>query len=127
MAITLATAARNAAADGIVDLVDGGAGAGVLVLMDGATDVASFTLQDPAFGAAAAGVATLLGTTLTVAASDNGPDCDGFEVRDSDATVIYSGTVTATGGGGDITMDNTNVTSGQDVNLTSHTFTQPAS
>lgn len=36
-------------------------------------------------------------------------------------------TVTATGGGGEITLDNTSITTGQNVSITSFTITQPAS
>ena len=35
------------------------------------------------------------------------------------------GTITATGGGGDMTVDNTSVTAGQTVNITAFTITAP--
>lgn len=38
---------------------------------------------------------------------------------------IQMGTVTATGGGGDATIDNTSITSGQTVKITSWSFTEP--
>ena len=59
MAITLSTAARNAAANAVVDLVDAGSGAGKLVIMTaGDVEVATLTFSDPAFGNAASGTAT---------------------------------------------------------------------
>jgi hypothetical protein len=39
---------------------------------------------------------------------------------------IEEGTVTATGGGGDLTLDNTSITAGQTVTITSWTRTMPA-
>lgn len=122
MAITLPTATRNTLADAIDTLVGT---AGVLVYMDDTTDIASFSLDNPAFGAASTGTITLAAVSATTGITNG--TVDKFEVRTSGATVIYSGTITATGGGGDITVDNTNITTGQTVNLTSHTFTIPAS
>jgi hypothetical protein len=129
MAITLSTAARNAACDAIVDLVDGGTGTATLVIgtTGMASELATFDLQDPAFGAAATGTATLAGTTITDASADNTGTAAEFQVQDQDGTVIFSGSVTATGGGGDVTIDNTSIVSGQTVNLTAFTFTVPAS
>ena len=80
MAVRISTAARNAACDAVVDLIDGGAGAGVLRIYSGAqpatpatspsgTLLAEFTLSDPAFGAASSGAATL---DVTPALTDTG-------------------------------------------------------
>ena len=63
MAITLTTAAQNAAADAILGLIDAGAGAGTIELKSaastvaGTNEVATLTFSDPAFGAAASGTA----------------------------------------------------------------------
>jgi hypothetical protein len=47
-----------------------------------------------------------------------------FRVYDSGGTTCHmQGTVTATGGGGDLTLDNTSVISGQDVLITGFTLT----
>ena len=47
-----------------------------------------------------------------------------FRVYDSGGTTCHmQGTVTATGGGGDLTLDNTSITSGQDVLITGFTLT----
>lgn len=62
MAITLVNAARSAACDAVVDLCDGGVGAGKLKLKSaGDVLLCTITLADPAFGAAANGVATAAG------------------------------------------------------------------
>ena len=39
---------------------------------------------------------------------------------------IEEGTVTATGGGGDLTLDNTSITAGQTVTITAWNRTMPA-
>ena len=76
MATRLPTAARNAACDAVVDLLDAGAGAGTIKIYTGSqpasandaasgTLLATITLSDPAFGAASTGVATMAGTPLS--------------------------------------------------------------
>lgn len=126
MATTLSTKARNAACDAVVDLCDEGAGAGKLKIKDGTTLLCTITLADPAFGAASTGVATLAGTPRSGTGVAAG-DADNFEVTDSDDEVMWTGSVTATGGGGDLTLDNVNIAVDQTVNVTGLTHTQPAS
>ena len=47
-----------------------------------------------------------------------------FRLLDSGGTTCHAqGTVTATGGGGDLTLDNTSIASGQSVTITSFTLT----
>lgn len=47
-----------------------------------------------------------------------------YRIFDSAGTTCHEqGTVTATGGGGDITLDNVSIASGQQVTITSKTFT----
>jgi hypothetical protein len=129
MAITLTTAARNAACNAIVDLIDLGAAAnGTIVIYAGGvggTTLATFTTAGTAFGSASTGAATLASTPLSTTASGTGT-ANAFQVRDQDAAEVFRGSVTATGGGGDVTIDNTSITSGQTVNLTSFTFTVAA-
>jgi hypothetical protein len=122
MAGTLSTAARNAACDAVVDLVDGGAGAGKLKIKASSTVLVTITLSDPAFGAASTGVATAAGLPLSGTAGASGT-ADNAEITDSADTVIISGTLAAMG----ITLDNTSINSGQTVNITAFTHTQPAS
>lgn len=127
MAITHSTAARNSLADHIDSLVNtGGTDAqGDLVVFDGATELVRFNLQDPAFSAASSGQITVNGTTLSATASAGGT-ADSFEVQDKDNNRVFSGSVTATGGGGDAEIDNTSISNGQTVNLTSGSYTAPA-
>ena len=138
MTLSLGTAARNAACDAAVDLIDGGAAAGKLKIRAGGTLLATFTLADPAFenaGTGAVGQARAFGvdginpvsagnplTTTTVAAGT----ADNYEATDSDDNIIWTGSVTATGGGGDLQLDNTVLAASQEVRITSWTHTQPA-
>lgn len=45
--------------------------------------------------------------------------------KSDDSTCVEQGTVTATGGGGDMTVDSTSLTSGQNVQITGFTKTAP--
>lgn len=128
MAISHSTAARNGMADSVDASVNTGTtdagGDFVIIESAGPTDLVSIILQDPAFGAAAAGVITLAGTPLSNTAGATGT-ADTFEIRNRDNAVVIDGTVTATGGGGDVEIDNTSIASGQTVELTSLTWTAP--
>lgn len=144
MALSLSTAARNAMCDALVDLVDGGSGAGVIRIYTGSkpaspgtspsgTLLAEFTLSDPAFGSASTGAATLDITPEVTDSSANASGTAGwFRVLDSTEAAgtglgVFDGTVTATGGGGDLTLNTVSVTSGGPVTITSGTVTVPAS
>lgn len=131
MAVTLSTAARNAAADAIVDLVDGGSGdsTGDFQFLDGASPIVIIDTAATAFGAAATGVATLAGVPLsgTATGDSSSPGIDVFNVRNKSNATIFSGSCSGAGGGGDIEFDNAIVLTDQVVNLTSLTFTMPAS
>ena len=98
------------------------------------TLLATLTLSSDAFGAASGGVITANSIT-----SDTSADATGtagyFILYNSTETAPGSaagstdkritGTVTATGGGGDMTFDSISFTSGGTVALTSLTITQP--
>lgn len=136
MATRISTAARNAAANAIVDLLDGGAGAGTIQIRTGsqpasANDAATgtllgtLTLSDPAFGNAATGVATASEIT-----SDSSADATGtagwFRALDSTGATVLDGSITATGGGGDLTLDSVSIVAGGTIAVTSWTVTMPA-
>jgi hypothetical protein len=135
MVIRLAAAARNASTDAVVDLIDGGAGAGTLKIYTGpqvatgdtaesGTLLATVTLIDPAFGASASGTAT----ASDPAAVDPGNTgtAGWFRVEDSTGANVFDGSVTATGGGGDLQLSNTSLAPGINVDITSFTYTTPA-
>lgn len=139
MAIAISTATRNDAVDGVVDVFDGG----TLEIRSGAapgpgaaptgTLLVSITLPTPAFGAASAGAAALAGTWEDTSADGTGTAAH-FRIKgssDDDSAVQtfprIEGTVTATGGGGDLTLDSVSITAGQSVEITSFSVSIPAS
>lgn len=133
MAIELSTASRNVSCDALVDRFDLGAGAGKIEIRTGtkpgANNVATGTLLatviliDPAFGNSVTGVATLANPAPVtgVAAGTAG----WFRGMDSDNNTVIDGTVTATGGGGDLTLNTTTISVGLEVDITSGTVTMP--
>lgn len=101
---TLETVARNAAVDGIVDLIDGGSAdaQGDLVFeTSGDVEVALCTFSaPPAYGAAAAGTAQE--NAIADDTSAAGGLVEHATVRDRDNIKIMELTCTAPAGGGDI-------------------------
>ena len=133
MALRLSTAARNAAADGIVDLLDAGAGAGTIKIYTGSqptnvsdtpagTLLGTLTFSDPAFGAASSGVATASAIT-----SDTTADASGTAgcalMEDSNGNNIFD--CTCGQGSGDISFDNNVIVAGGTIAISSMTVTQP--
>lgn len=136
MGIRLSTAARNAAADAVVDLIDGGAGAGTVKIYTGAqpatgndegsgTLLATVSFADPAFSAASTGVASATDpASVSIVATGTAAS---FVVEDSTGANVFNGTVTATGGGGDMQLGTVALSSGANLDITSFTYTHPAS
>lgn len=138
MTIRLPIATRNAISNTMTTQLDAGAGAGLVNVYSGAqpasadiaatgTLLATFTLNDPSFGGSAAGMITLdvspAVTTTGLAAADAG----WFRATDSTGATVMDGSVTVTGGGGDLTMSTITVSVGLTLQLTSGTITTPAS
>jgi len=125
--VTLSTAALNAAVNAIVDLADAGSGAGVLTIMESDdTVLAELTMDDPAFGASDAGVATASTITKDDAANATGTAAK-FKIEDSDANLIYSGSVGITGSGEALELNTTAIVASSDVEITALTLTLPNS
>jgi hypothetical protein len=86
------------------------------------TVLATFT---PTLASASGGTKTMVtGVPISVSAANSGTAAH-YELTKSDDTVVERGTVTVTGGGGDVTVDNTSITSGQTVQVTGFTKTAP--
>jgi len=121
---TLTAAARNAACDAIVDLIDAGAAAGYLEFQTaGGAEVATLTFSDPAFGDAAAGVATA--DTITSDTSATGGTVTQAKIYDSNDTEVLSMTVATSGS--DIDITSTTIAATEQVAMSSLTITVPAS
>lgn len=135
----ISNAAAKAACDAIVDLLDAGAGAATLKIYTGSapaniddaatgTLLATLTCSDPAFGSAADANPGGRATASTIT-GDSSADATGtagyFRALDSNGVAVIQGTVTATGGGGDLELNSISISAGVAVNITSWTFTQP--
>ena len=125
--VTLTTAARNAACDAVVDLIDGGttdANGDLVIRTSGDVEVATLAMSNPAFGAAATGVATA--STISDDTSATGGTAANFIFQDRDNTEVLEGDVTATGGGGSLELSSLSVGAGDTVSVSSFTVTMPA-
>lgn len=131
MAIQLSVAVRNARLDAIETAI--GVSAKVLVYTGSVpancaasatgTLLATFTLASDWAGNASGGTKSFNNTPVTTTAVATGT-AGYFRIVDSTgANCGEQGTITATGGGGDVTVDNTSINSGQSVNITSWTIT----
>ena len=135
MAVRMPTGTRNAACDAVVDRVDAGAATGKLRIYTSAqpasandaasgTLLAEVTLADPAFGASASGSASLTDPAAVTASAAG--TAGWFRVLDSDSNTVFDGAVTATGGGGDLTLSSTALASGISVDITGGSVTMPS-
>jgi hypothetical protein len=139
VATRLPNASQQAGADAVVDRIDLGSGTatGKLRVYSGAqpadadsapvgTLLLEVDLANPAYGAAnTSGTAALASTPRTGTGAAAGT-AQSFRVINRDGATVFDGAVTATGGGGQIELDNTNIAVGQTVNITSLSYTHPA-
>lgn len=87
------------------------------------TVLASMTLPSDFMQAPAGGVVQLSGTWQDLSADASGT-AGHFRVFDSTGTTCHmQGTITATSGGGDMELDNTNIAIGQQIQITAFTIT----
>lgn len=87
------------------------------------TLLATLLFTNPAFGNAAAGVATA--SAITSGTAGNSGTAAAVRNRDRDNATCWD--MTAGAGSGDYNMTNTSITGGDSVACTSYTFTCPAS
>lgn len=132
MAERISTTARNRQADSVGDDFN----SGTLKIRTGSqpgsaddapagTLIVTINLPADAVAAAASGTAAKSGTWSGVAVADG--DAGWFRIENSGATRNYDGSVTATGGGGEIELDDISIVTGQTVLINTFTVTQPAS
>lgn len=132
MAIQMSFSVRNARLDAIESTIGT---AGVLKIFTGSvpancgaansgTELASITLPSDWMTAASSGSKSKSGTWEDTSANDTGT-AGHFRLYASDGTTCgMQGTVTITGGGGDMTVDNTSFTAGQSFTVTTFTLTE---
>lgn len=131
MAIQYSTTVRNAQLDAletaigtaaVLKIRTGSAPANVGTA-DSGTVLASMTLPSDWLAAASGGSKAKSGTWQDASADATGTAAH-FRIYANDGTTAHiQGTVTATGGGGDLTLDNTSIASGQSVTISSFTLT----
>lgn len=129
MAFQFSTAARNAALDAIETAIGAsptleirtGAPPATCATADSGTVLATMALPSD-FLAAASGGSKVLAGTWQDAAADAAGTAGHFRIKQG-ATCHIQGTVTISGGGGDLTLDNNVVALGQQVTITSFTIT----
>ena len=125
MSVTHPAATRSGIADYVVDQIDLNTPPGKIIMQtSGGTTVATLTFSNPAFGAASSGVATA--AAITADSSAVGGTVAKAEFRQGGGTAIVLCSVTATGGGGDITLNSVIISAGQTVSISSLTYTAPA-
>jgi hypothetical protein len=141
--VRINTALRNAMADAAGATIDGGSGAGKLRIYTGSqpatpatapsgTLLVEITLNDPSFDAASSGVANLdvspalSGTGVAAGTAGWARFLTSTEAAGTGLGVV-DGSVTTSGGGGDVIASTTTVSIGLTVSVTSASITAPAS
>ena len=129
MAVTHTTTVRNGIADYVVDLCDAGAGAGKLIFrITGstaaapATEVATLTFSDPAFGAAASGTATASAITSDTSATGG---TIAFATLEDDSSTVVAHCAVGTSGS-DINLSSLTVGAGDTVSVSALTYSAPS-
>lgn len=132
MALQLSTAYRNAMLDQFeattgtsakLEIFTGSQPANCAAA-DSGTKLVSIILPSDWMSAASGGVKALTGTWQGTGIA--GGSAGHFRVKDSTGTTTHmQGTVTATGGGGDLTLDNVSIAVSQTVTITTFTLTAP--
>jgi hypothetical protein len=131
MAVQLSVAVRNARLDAIetaigtsaVLKIRTGAAPSDCATADSGTVLATLSLQSDWMEAASSGSKAKSGTWQDASADAAGTAAH-FRIYASDGTTAHlQGTVTVTGGGGDLTLDNVSIASGQSVTISSFSLT----
>ena len=131
MAVQLSVAVRNARLDAIetaigtaaVMKIRTGAAPANVAAADSGTVLATLSLPSDWLAAASSGSKAKSGTWEDASADAAGTAAH-FRIYATDGTTAHlQGTVTATGGGGDLTVDNTSFAAGQTFTVTSFSLT----
>lgn len=128
MAVTLTNAARSAACDAIVDLLDVGSGDNATMSFQTSADleVCVCDMSSTAFGAASNGVATAAAISQGVVANSGNPSTiTKCLFKDQDDAEVFRCAVGSSGS--DINLSSVEVNDDDTIDITSLTFTVPAS
>lgn len=131
MAVGFATSLRTARATAIRDAMDAGTTGAKIRLYNGtrpATGGTVTTLLAELVCSTVSGTVTNGVFTLSAITQDSSADATGtatwFRIVDSDNNFVMDGSVTATGGGGDITMGSVSIIAGVPVAAVSFVITE---
>ena len=127
----ISIAARNAAGTALTDLLNSGsieirtgASPGVDSAATG-TLLGTLPLSATAFGAWSAGSATANAITQDASADATGT-AGYFRALSSVSAAVIDGTISATGGGGDLELNSTSISVGATIDITSWVINHPA-
>jgi hypothetical protein len=98
-----------------------GAQPGTCGAADSGTLIATIAMAADAFSNAASW-AKAIGAAIQDLSADGGGTLGHWRIKTSGGTTKLQGSITATGGGGDMTIDNTSIASGQAVTVTGFTL-----
>ncbi len=133
MTVQLATTARNA----MLDAIESDSGTSAILMIrtgaqpascgaaDSGSVLATPSLPSDWMAAASGGTKAMSGTWQDASADGSGTAAHFRLYKSNGTTCQMQGTVTATGGGGDMTVDNTSFAATQPFNITSFTLTAP--
>jgi hypothetical protein len=123
-AVTHGSATRDAIANLVTNAIDAGTPPGTLQFQtSGDVQVATLTFSNDSFGAASSAVCTAAAITSDTSAT--GGTIAKARLKNAAGTDVVICSVTATGGGGDITLSSVVISAGQTVAVTSLTYTAP--
>lgn len=131
MTLQYSVAVRNARLDAVESTIGTsavlkirtGAQPATCATADSGTVLATLSLPSDWMAAASSGTKAMSGTWQDTSADNTGTSAH-FRIYASDGTTCGAqGSVTATGGGGDMTVDSTSFTSGQSFSVTGFTLT----
>ena len=131
MTIQLSVAARNGRLDAIetelgaspILKIRTGSAPADCATADSGTVLATLNLPSDAMAAASSGSKAKAGTWQDASADASGTAAHFRLYKTDGTTCVLQGTVTATGGGGDMEIQNTSINSGQQVTVTAFTLT----
>ena len=131
MTIQLSVAARNGRLDAIetelgaspILKIRTGSAPADCATADSGTVLATLNLPSDAMAAASSGSKAKAGTWQDTSADASGTAAHFRLYKTDGTTCVLQGTVTATGGGGDMEIQNTSINAGQQVTVTAFTLT----
>jgi hypothetical protein len=105
--------ASAAMLDGFDGFVNTGSGTAKFTLYQTNTSLAVFNLSNPAFGSAVGPSLVLSGCPISSTGTEVAGTANWFDIVNRNGELVYQGTVSAVGGGGDIETPNLTVTAAE--------------